>query len=341
MIGSTHTDGADEVRDLARRGLLAATIAGAPGSHRLWLTGATYSIVWPVVYRRLTQKIELRRGHVVCAASVSHLAADCLDRFENDVEAVVDDVTRKASVRIENLEGWITSRLVPATVDGHRRRRGENGALQRPRVPGWLARELDGDPWLVDLATQMLVWVGTTSTAGYDLWPTESWMVRRCERHGDWSVYGEADVRADIRTVLRAMGRRPQWYQRYVEVPLGHKQAPVVALPQLDHRGEASALAPADAPSGHDRLLTSLAGAAVQLIQARLARGEPARTVVAEVLATVFGADIGAPEDPHGYAGRAYDDRLHRVLCDPTELDRLVAAVLEIVRGDAVAKKGR
>jgi hypothetical protein len=122
VLGSAHTDGVDEVRDLARCGLLATTIANASGPHRSRLTGATYSIAWPVVYRRLTRKVELRRGHVACAASVRHLTADCLDRFENDVEAVIDDVARQAGARIANLEGWIASRLLPATVDGHRRR---------------------------------------------------------------------------------------------------------------------------------------------------------------------------------------------------------------------------
>lgn len=322
MLGSPHTDGVDEVRDLARRGLLAATIARVSGPHRVRLTGATYSIAWPVVYRRLTQKIELRRGHVSCASSVSHLAAECLDRFENDVEAVVEDVARKASTRIENLEGWIASRLIPATVDGHRRRRGENGALQRPRVPTWLATELNGDPWLIDLATQILVWVGTPSTAGYDVWPTESWVVRRCERHGGWSTYGEVDVCADIRAVLGAMSRRQRWYEQYVEVPLGRKQAPVASTAQLQDRGEA----PPAIHDEHDRLLIALADGAIQLIQTRLSRGEPARAVVTEVLNTVFG-----PDACDGLAGRADGDRLERALCDAGELDRIVAAVLEIV----------
>ena len=322
MLGSTQTDGVDEVRDLARRGLLATTIASASGTHRLRLTGATYSIAWPIVYRRLTQRLEVGRGHVSCAVSVGHLAAECLDRFENDVEAVVDDVSRRASTRIENLEGWIASRLVPATVDGHRRRRGENGALQRPRVPTWLASELNDDPWLIDLATQMLIWVGTPSTAGYELWPTESWMVRRCERHGGWSVYGEADVRADIRAVLHAMRRRPQWHQRYVEVPLGHKQTPVASTAQIDDR---SAARP-DAGTEHERLLTALAHSAVQLIRARLSGGERARRVVPEVLSTVFGADVG-----DGHVGRAYDDRLELALRDAAELDRIVTTVVQIV----------
>lgn len=273
MLGSSQTDGVDEVRDLARSGLLAATIGTASGPYRVRLTGATYSIVWPVVYRGLTRKIEMRRGHLTCATSISRLAADCLDRFQNDVEAVVDDVIRRAGSRIENLEGWIVSRLVPATVDGHRRRRGADGALQRPRVPGWLAKQLGGDPWLIDLATQILVWVGVPSTAGYDLWPTQAWAALRCERHGDWSAYGEADVRADIRVVLDAMNRRPQWYERYVETPLGRKQAPVVAAARLDDRDGAHPPTPTDVFSAQEQVLTALAHDAVALINARLARG--------------------------------------------------------------------
>ncbi|MEU9511751.1 hypothetical protein [Micromonospora sp. NPDC048169] len=321
MLGSTQTDGVEEVRDLARRGLLATAIAGATGPHRSRLTGATYSIAWPVVYRRLTRRIEMRRGHVGCAASVTRLSDECLDRFENDVEAVVDDVTRRASTRIENLEGWIVGRLVPATVDGHRRRRGAYGALQRPRVPSWLATELNGDAWLIDLATQMLVWVGTPVTAGHDLWPTDSWVARHCERHAGGS-YGEADVRADIRAVLRAMGRRPRWFERYVETPLGHKQAPVASAEQVDDLTET----PVDAYTERERLLTALAHSAVELIRARLARGEPARVVVAEVLNAVFGADAGG-----GPIGRAYDDRLALVLRDAGELDRIVAVVREVL----------
>lgn len=332
MLGSTQTDGVDEVRELARRGLLSSAIANASEEYRKRLTGATYSIAWPVVYRGLTRKIELRRGHVTCAESMSCLAADCLDRFENDVEAVVEDVIRRAGSRIDNLEGWIASRLVPATVDGHRRRRGEKGALQRPRVPAWLAHELRDDPWLIDLATQILVWVGVPSTAGYELWPTQAWIVRRCERFGGWSVYGEGAIRADIRAVLEAMGRRPLWYERYVEGPLGGKQAPVVAEAWLDDRDGPPSFVPPHLPSEADRILTALAHDAVQLIHARLARGEAARTVVVEVLNTVFGADATVAETPHGVNGRAYDDRLERVLRDADELDRITATVLEILR---------
>jgi hypothetical protein len=186
---------ADEVRNLARRGMLAETVAKATVPERLRLTGGTYDIAWPVVFSRLTQGLERRRGHASCATSVRHLADDCLDRFEDDVEAVVHDVIRFARRPIENLEAWIASRIKTATVDGYRRRRGEIGALQRPRPPAWLMQALDGDAWLVDLATQILGWVGNPATAGAELWPTESWAVRRCQHTGDWSTNDPAAVR--------------------------------------------------------------------------------------------------------------------------------------------------
>jgi hypothetical protein len=78
---------------------------------------------------------------------------------------------------------------------------------------------------------------------------------------------------------------------------------------------------PAGAASEQDSVLTGLAEAAVRMIESRLARHESARTVVAEVLSTLFSGDSGQSYDP---AGRTCDDRL----------DRLIATVLEIVRRD-------
>ncbi|GIE35184.1 hypothetical protein Ait01nite_082290 [Actinoplanes italicus] len=94
-------------------------------------------------------------------------------------------------------------------------------------------------------------------------------------------------------------------------------------------RGEIPPQTPAGAASGQDSVLTGLAEAAVRMIESRLARHEPARTVVAEVLSALFNTDPGQSYDP---AGRACDDRLDRVLRDAGERDRVVAAVLEIVR---------
>src|SRR4051794_28014936 len=98
---------ADEVRTLARRGVLAVAVAEAAPPERARLTGGAYDIAWPVVFSGLTQGLERRRGHLTCATSVCHLTDDCLDRFEDDVEAVVHDVVRYARKPIENLEAWI------------------------------------------------------------------------------------------------------------------------------------------------------------------------------------------------------------------------------------------
>jgi hypothetical protein len=53
---------------------------------------------------------------------VTKLADGCLDRFYDDVEAVVDDLLTHSRTRINNPEGWITSRLKAVTIDAHRRR---------------------------------------------------------------------------------------------------------------------------------------------------------------------------------------------------------------------------
>ncbi|MGI5243737.1 hypothetical protein [Dactylosporangium sp. CA-139066] len=321
---------ADEVRTLARRGVLAATVARADRADRARLTGGAYDIAWPVVFNGLTQGLERRRGHLACATSVRHLADDCLDRFEDDVEAVVHDVVRSARKPISNLEAWIASRLNAATVDGHRRRRGDLGALQRPRPPKWLATALGDDPWLVHLAVQMLVWVGQSATAGLELWPVESWTAERAERTGDWAA-GRAMVRRDIERVLAAMRRRPDWYAAYVERPLGRKEAPV-------SRGTVVAVAGADDPmlalvdpaDNDDAYMRALAYEAVVAIRGRIAKGVPAAQAVTDVIQLVFGddGDIAIGRAPRGDAG---DERVGRLLRDAGERTRIVAAVLAII----------
>ncbi len=323
---------ADEVRALARRGVLAATVAGAGEAQRVRLTSGTYDIAWPVVFSGLTQGLERRRGHPACATSVCHLADDCLDRFEDDVEAVVHDVMRFAQKPINNLEAWIGSRLNAATVDGHRRRRGAVGALQRPRPPKWLVDALGGDRWLVHLATQVLIWVGNPATAGAELWPTESWAVLRGKVTGDWGSAGRPDIRDEIETVLAAMRRRPAWFASYVERPLGRKQAPVLRVLPGDHDSplDRPSLALVDRSEMDDAYMRTLAYEAVVAIQARIARGEPAETVVTEVIRVVFGEheDLALDRPPH--AADAHGERIIGLLRDDHERRRIVAAVLAI-----------
>ena len=332
FVPAQRSSHADEVRTLARNGVLATTVAGAAEAQRVRLTSGTYDIAWPVVFSGLTQGLERRRGHSTCATSVRHLADDCLDRFEDDVEAVVHDVMRFAHKPINNLEAWIGSRLNAATVDGHRRRRGEIGALQRPRPPKWLVEALGGDRWLVHLATQVLIWVGNSATAGADLWPTESWTALRCKITGDWTSTGRPDIRHDIEKVLAAMRRRPAWYESYVERPLGRKQAPVLRILPGDGDGtvERPSLALVDRAELDDAYMRMLAHEAVVAIQARIQRGEPAEAVVTDVIRVVFGEHDDLLLDLPPHAVDPHGEQVIRLLRDDDERRRIVAAVLAI-----------
>ncbi|MEV6491392.1 hypothetical protein AB0M20_22680, partial [Actinoplanes sp. NPDC051633] len=214
------------LRDLARSGRLAATVAAAGPSELAALGAAAYEIVWPVVYQHLTRGLELRRGHRRCASGVTLLTDECLDRFHDDVEAVVHDLLRNAHAEIQTVEAWLHGRLTAATVDGNRRRRGRRGALQRPRMSGWLAAELGHDRWLIRLALHVLEWVGVPETAGSEVWPLDSWVALRPGATGDWDT-DVRTVRSEVDLVLTAMRRRPDWYASYIERPLGAKIPPV------------------------------------------------------------------------------------------------------------------
>ena len=322
---------ADEVRGLARLGTLAATVAEADEPERLRLTGGAYSVVYPVVYTGLTQGMERRRGHPACAVSVRHLADGCLDRFHDDVEAVVHDVVRRATAPIDNLDAWICGLINSATVNGHRRRRGEIGALQRPRAPKWLVDGLGGDRWLVHLAVQMLNWVGNPATAGSQVWPVDSWTVLRSRFTGDWDP--AADVRHDIEAVLRVMRAKREWYERYVEGPLGHKHVPVPRFAPENATGDqdAPALSLVDAGERDDLYMRELAHLAMTAMRTRLRAGEDPATVVAEVIEVAFGGGAvpaldGAPRlsDTAGY-------HVGRILRDQDRIRDIVAAVLAVV----------
>jgi hypothetical protein len=325
----------EEVRELARHGVLAKVMSAATGADRMRLTGAAYDIAWPVVFNRLTHGMELRRGHLTCARSVRHLTDDCLDRFEDDVEAVVDDIERRADRPIANLEAWIASRLTAATVDAHRRRRGERGALQRPRLPRWLTDGLaDSNPqgggWLVALATNLLVWVGTPTTAGADVWPLESWAQQR-ERWPDPPAHG---IERDVETVLDVMRTRPAWFDRYVERPLGRKQPPV-AGPLVATDGstvERPPLSLVDRDDADDASLHVLASRATDEIRCRLRRGERPERVVMSVIWRHFGAeDVTRGLDRTPHEAPRHDEWLATVLRDPARRARVVRAVLAIV----------
>ncbi|GAA2851093.1 hypothetical protein [Actinoplanes cyaneus] len=312
------TDGGSEavrrLRALAGAGTLAGAVRGADPAGRAELCAAAYEVAWPLVYQRVTRPAERRRGHWRCSTGLTRLTDDCVDRFHDDVEAVVTDLLRNARTPVRDVEAWMSARLTAATVDGHRRRRGERGAQQRPRVPGWLAAELARDPWLVELATRVLDWVGVPESAGHEIWPVDSWAARRGELTGRPAPV--AALRDDLDRVLAAMRRRHRWYADYVERPLGAKTPPL-APPPGDRPGDPRPLVPQSADDEAERRLQELAGAAVAAIETRLGNGEDPRTGIVSVLRAVFG-----------------DDRLGSVrLADPRVVDRIVREALLIVGG--------
>jgi hypothetical protein len=326
----------EHVRALARAGDLAACAAAATDDERRHLTAAVYQVIWPVVFEQLTRRLEIQRGHPACASSLRNMAADCLDKFEDDVEAVVFYVLKYATTAISDLEAWTCSRLTPATVDAHRRRRGARGALQRPRLPRWLADALAHDRWLTELATEILIWVGVTATAGAHLWPLDSWTLRRAVATGDWRGTDQAIVAEEVECVLRVMRQRPEWYASYVESPLGRKQPAVHSAPPGDGgRGvEPAPLALVERHEVEDARLRDLAACAVEAIGARIAGGEPASAVVVDVLTVAFGGsdDLDLDLVPDAAGGDA--DTALALLGDPQVVERVAAAVLSIVEED-------
>ncbi len=329
-----------ELRALAAEGRLAATYAAATREDRMRLHTAAVAVAAPVVFHRLTRVHEQRRGHWTCYTGMSGLAEACLDRFHDDLEAVVDDLLQHSVMPIHNLEGWITPRLVAVTVDAYRKRRGARGALQRPRLPAWLSRGLDNDKWLGELAIEILKWVGVPVTAGASLWPVDAWAERRGLVTGVWNSNGARIIEHEIEYVLGVMRTRPQWFEDHVNRPLGAKIAPLAA-----QRGasilDIPALALVEQHEVEDLRLTHLASIALSIIDADLAMGADVHAAVAKVIQGVFGAlDLQTDLETIPGAGTDTGQRLAALASDPAELNRLVAVVLDILgRGGVDASR--
>ena len=333
---------AELVRRLAEEGHLMCYIQEASDEERRQLRAGAAEIVWPLVFMRVTRPVERRRGHHQCATAVERLAPDCLDRFHDDVDAVLDDLFSRANLPIDNLEGWLVMRMRQATVDGYRRRRGERGAAQRPRVPTWLATALDEDTWLVELSKAILDWAGSEATAGISPWPLTAWTERR-SAIVDGQLATEAVVAKDIMVVLAAMKQRPAWYEKNVERPLGRKRAPVWA-PSRDASGTYAEPEPLALIPSHERdeaLLHELAAQAIQLMERRIGAGEDPRHVVAEVLTVVFGDPIASREldRPPNATGRS--ELTDALIEEPTRLDRIVQTMLKLLEGRTAGDRHR
>jgi hypothetical protein len=319
-------------RELLAAGELASRAAGAP-EQRPQLRAAVIAIVSPVVFQVLTKPLELKRGHRACASSVQRMEADCYDAYNDDVGDVADWILEHAVKPVGNLEAWIAPRVKPITVDAHRRWRGERGAQQRPRVPKWLIALLAEDAWKVHLAKVMLIWVGVSTNAGGEVWPIGDWAQRRAVAHGE-TVPSERETRRDVEAVLAAMQTRPAWFEKYIERPLGRKEIPLYSVPRIDFQtGEDPLpleLVPLD--QRDEAALIATAAAAVEQIVERVAGGEPANAVVADVLFRVFTED-GLADGMAQVPGAAPSDaeRVRHLIADRADLERIVGAVVAVL----------
>lgn len=321
----------DRLAELARAGAIGSAMASADDAERRRLYTAAYALCHPIVFEVVTRRVERRRGHLRCRRGLRYLTGPCLDGFHDDVEALVDHLLA-ATTPIDDLRPWLAFWAPRAAVDGHRRRRGALGALQRPRMTAALATALGHDPWLMNLALEMLIWVGIPATAGAELWPLDEWAERRSLITGDHAGSNSTVVAADIEQVLAVMRKRPAWYLAHVELPLGRKPAPVAASPGdgVDDRRPLRTVDDHDLDDAH---VVVLAGLALEAIVTGLRRdGDPAAVVV-RTLRTLFLGGSGAEELGRApAAGPALDERLSVLLADPAAVDRIVERVLRIVR---------
>jgi hypothetical protein len=320
-------------RKLLAAGELASVAAGRPEQRRR-LRAAVITIVSPVVFHVLTKRLELKRGHRACATSVRRMEQGCYDAHIDDVGVVADWVLEHATGPVANLEAWVAPRVKPATVDAHRRWRGERGAQQRPRVSKWLAVQLEEDAWKVQLAEAMLTWVGVSATAGVDIWPIETWAQQRAVARGE-AVPSEHDTRRDVNAVLRAMRTRPAWFEKYIERPLGRKQTPAYTTRSATS-GTAQGPLPLDlAPLDQrdEAALVATAAAAVEQILRRAGRGEPAGVVVADVLRQAF-TDGGPADGMDRVPGAAPSDveLVRHMIADKAALERIARDVVAALK---------
>ncbi|GAA1635845.1 hypothetical protein [Actinoplanes couchii] len=323
-------DGAAEerarLRHLATQGLLGTL--GAEERRRL--LPAAFEVAYPIVYDVITRRVARNRGHNQCGHGLHQMEDTCLDGFQDDLEAVIDHLM-SATAPISDLEGWLARRAQNAAIDGHRRRRGEQGAQQRPRMTRALAEALD-DPWLEELALKILTWVGLPAGVGATEWPVGSWARDRADFTGDHRGSTPDRARADVDRVLAVMRRRPGWYEKNIDQPLGRKTAPVGGSPG-EQPGEPRPLLAAGPAEILEARIGDLAGLAVLALQERLRRGDDPTFTVVEVLTTLFLGGTGADEIDHGPIGApASDERVSALLTDPAALSVLVQHVLGIVR---------
>jgi hypothetical protein len=289
---------------------------------------ALYAIVYDLVYT-VSQKRERSRGHSDCAASPERMRPECHDQLLDNVETMLADLCRHADVPVANAEGWLRSRFNAVTIDANRRRRGRIGALQRPRMPQWLARLLPTE-WLRRLALEIMIWVGVPQPAGLNLWPLNAWANLRDQITGTTGSNDNA-VAADIETVLDAMRTNATWFEKFIERPFGHKHAGVVPAQRSEQQPDHLDLVPAD--ERVDALLHEFAAAAVNEIADAVAAGGDLHTAVVAAITRAFAGGSGSEglaDVPH--AGTDHAELVELLLANEENVRRIAKTVLEIIR---------
>jgi hypothetical protein len=329
-VYAPHHDDEELVRAAAAAGRLSKLYSTGAANVRAIL----YRIVDDVVYRRLTQPMERSRGHLRCAASADRMDQECHDRQQDNVATVLAYLLERGDRPIANIEAWLAPRLRAATVDAHRRDRGERGAQQRPRLPGWLRERLT-TAWHQRLALEIMIWVGVPNSAGLGLWPLNAWADLREQITGE-EGRTEAGVATDVEAVLAAMRTKRDWYDRYIERPLGRKSAPVLPAQRRaddSYDQEPPHLVPAQRHEVDDARLCHLAALAVDAVDERLSHGEDAEIAVVTVLRAVFSSGTGAG-DLDRVPGTDPDDaeQVEHLLTDRAAIQRVTKAVVDIIR---------
>lgn len=342
ILPATCSPEAEQARKLARLGKLAQVHQDAGAPVRSALRTGMQEIAAQVIFQQVSLPVERRRRHDDCSRGVPHLRADCLDRFHDAVEALVNRVLLKATAPILNLDAWMAASANTATIDDHRTRRGLRGAQQRPYVTQWLRAELHDDPWLVDLALAILTWVGITDTAGAGVWPVDAWADRRARVTGDHMTSDSATVRREIEIVLNAMRRKESWYVKYILRPLECK--PIAVAPTVrTWCGQPVDPAPLSLVSSNeqqDGALLDLAALCLDAIRVGiLERGLDPDVVVVEAIRRAFGHQLSdLTLHPHVDSG----PDVHDTLSDPASVNRIVRTVLEILYDQGGAsRRGR
>ncbi|MBU2668240.1 hypothetical protein KOI35_32485 [Actinoplanes bogorensis] len=303
----------------------------ADDATRRRLRAAIHAIVHPIVFTVVTRKVELRRGHRGCLRGFRHLTTACLDAFSDDVEALIDRLLATRTP-ITDLDSWLACRAPGAAVDAHRRRRGERGALQRPRITKALETGLGHDRWLLELARLILVWVGIPADAGSSLWPLDEWSQRRALITGDHEHSTPRTVESEVSHVLNVMRQRGQWYADHVERPLGRKDAPL-SPPAGDAATDPRPLRPYGPDDQDDTHAQDLAALALSAITARLRAGLDEREAVLPVISALFLGGTGAELiDREPGTVPAGEEFLPVRLADDDTAGRIVREVLAIVR---------